>query len=412
MKKNKSFIIACMMLIVGTVMLFGSSYSLITNEVVTEETFSFDVVNFDVEFQDSKKININGLPIEDEEGLKGEEYTFVVNNNSSFDVNYRLDIIENSPFTMSDVIRYTYSINDSEYSEIYNLKDNYTVRQNRVLKHGEKDIYKIKLWLSIEADETYMNKKFSASINLNATANEFKYATNVIEHLTNKKQDGLKLVDGVYRYVLKESLNYVWFNCKDNYTKGEDYCEKWRIIGSFDNVWNDVDEYKMLKITSNDIYDKVVFNNKEMNGDYKNSYINNYANGYYYDTLNEQAKELIIKSRFYIGDSACTNYSTSLSEEKSDIYYAYVGLLNPSDYLYLGKNNWLKIDGDIMLLNKNDGKVNILNNDITQKESDKDYSFMPVVNLKPDVSIVSGDGSVNSPYELGIKYPLNYGSVK
>jgi len=412
MKKNKSFIIACMMLIVGTVMLFGSSYSLITNEIVTEETFSFDVVNFDVEFQDSKKININGLPIEDEEGLKGEEYIFVVNNNSSFDVNYRLDIIENSPFTMSDVIRYTYSINDSEYSEIYNLKDNYTVRQNRVLKHGEKDIYKIKFWLSIEADETYMNKKFSASISLNATANEFKYATNVIEHLTNKKQDGLKLVDGVYRYVLKESLNYVWFNCKDNYTKGEDYCEKWRIIGSFDNVWNDVDEYKMLKITSNDIYDKVVFNNKEMNGDYKNSYINNYANGYYYDTLNEQAKELIIKSRFYIGDSACTNYSTSLSEEKSDIYYAYVGLLNPSDYLYLGRNNWLKIDGDIMLLNKNDDKVNILNNDITQKESDKDYSFMPVVNLKPDVSIVSGDGSVNSPYELGIKYPLNYGSVK
>ena len=166
------------MLSVGTILLFSSSYSLITGNV-TEESYGFNVASFDVEFLDKTKISLNGVPTSDEEGMKtSKEFTFTVNNTSNNDVNYRLDIIENSVYKMDDVIKYAYSVNDGAYSDIYLLSKNYTLNQNRVLQKGAKDTYKIKLWLSLDADERYMNKKFSAMISLSATQNEYKYATN------------------------------------------------------------------------------------------------------------------------------------------------------------------------------------------------------------------------------------------
>ena len=410
MKKNKMFIIASMVLTLGIVMLLGSSYSMINGEM-TDAGYSFNVAEFNVEFLDSKSISVNGIPVTDEEGLKNsKEFTFTVSNKSNHDVNYKLDIIENSMDTMSEVIRYAYSLNDVSNNNIYTLSDNYTLNQNRVLKSGAKDVYKLKVWLSIDADERYMNKKFSATISLLATANDYKYATNVIEKLGNMNSDGVKKVENNYYYASKDSLNYVWFNCMDGYGKGEDYCEKWRIIGSFDNTMENVNtNYNMLKIMRDDAYSEVTYNNEELNGNYPNSYINTYANGMYYDMLNNQNKELIVKAKWNIGNTKGTNYSTSFNEEKTNIYYNYVGLLNVSDYLAINSNGWLDKVNDLVLLNKDDDMNYILNKMLIKENTSKELSFYPVVYLKPDVSILSGDGSINMPYELGIRYALNYG---
>lgn len=407
--KNKRLFLTSMILVLGIVMLLGSSYSLIVNGNVTENGYSFQVANFDVEFLDNTQITISSLPTNDEDGLKNsKEFTFTVNNSSNHDVNYRLDMIENSSFPMKDVIKYVYSINDSTYSEINILGDNYTINQNKVLKKGMKDVYKLKIWLSIDADETYMNKKFSASILLSATSNDYKYATNVVEILGNNNQDGIKNINGDYRYLDKESLNYAWFNCEDNYTKGKDYCEKWRIIGSFDNLFENGNKtYKMLKIMRDNPYDNVSFNNEINIGRYNNSYIETFANGSYYDKLNHQAKNLLIKARWNIGDTPGSSYSTTLMDEKNNYYYAEIGLLNVSDYLFLEKNSWLNVE-NVLSLNKDGESVNILGNEINKGNSMDDYAFVPVVYLKPDVSIVGGNGSFEMPYELAIKFPINY----
>ena len=132
MKKNKMFIVASMVLTLGIVMLLGSSYSMINGEM-TETGYSFDVAEFNVEFLDSKSISVNGIPVTDEEGLKNsKEFTFTVNNKSNHDVNYKLDILENSMDTMSEVIRYTYSLNDIASDNIYTLGDNYTLNQRLI----------------------------------------------------------------------------------------------------------------------------------------------------------------------------------------------------------------------------------------------------------------------------------------
>ena len=392
-------------------MLFGSSYSLITNNLTSNETYGFDIANFNVSFIDNTSISLSGIPTSDEEGFKNsKEFTFSVKNSSDYDVNYRLDIIDKSIINMSDIIRYSYSINDGEYSEVLSLKYDYTVMQNRILKVNEIDNYKIKMWLSLTADETYMNKEFQASISLSATGEDYKYASSVIRSLADNNLDSVVKLDNEYRYSNYDSANYLWFNCQDGFTKGDDYCEKWRIIGSFNNKWEKGrNEYLSLKIVRDEPYDEVAFNNEEMMGDYDKSYISTFANGAYYDLLNEEYKNYILRARWYIGKTNSLNFNESKVLEKEKEYYGYVGLMNVSDYLYI-KDTWNNNYQDILTINKNNDEVNVIKNGIVTMNSLSVIKFVPCVYLKPDISILSGTGTIDSPYEIGVKYPMNYGN--
>ena len=407
--KNKMTLIALLVFGLGTVLLLGTSYSLIMNNIVSSESYGFNVANFDVSFTDDTKITVSGIPTSDDDGIKNsKEYVFKINNNSDYDINYRLDILENSAIKMGEVIHYAFSVNDSEYSKVLSLKDNITLKQNKLLQVNSTDVYKVKIWLSEDADESYMNKSFSATIVLSATQNEYKYASSVIERLANNNQDNVVSIFGGYRYNKKDSPNYVWFNCENGFTKGEDYCEKWRIIGSFDNTSEKaIENYKSLKIISTKVFDDVSYNNDEKIGNYDESYINTFANGSYFDQLDEDTQKLILKAKWNIGEVHGNTYENAKEEEKSNTYFAYIGLANISDYLYLKEESFIYGDNSL-LLNKTNGTVNILGDNVTEGENDKNYHFVPCLYLRGDVSITSGDGSIDDPYELGIKYPMNY----
>ena len=389
-------------------MLLGSSYSLITGNLVSSETYSFDVANFNVQFSDNKEISMSGIPEDDTSGLKNsKEITFTISNSSDYDVNYRLDIIENNAFNMSKVIHYVYSINNESYSDVLNLGEYSTISQNRVLKVNEKDTYRIKMWLSIDADEEFMNKTFSANIALTATQNEYKYATNVIEKLAINKQDNVTLTGEDYRY-LKGDNNYIWFNCQDNFSSGDDYCEKWQIIGSFKNKKeNSRNEYMMLKIFRNKSVDSITFNNSEKTSDYDNSYVETFANGLYYDKLTDTSKKYIMRAKWNIGSTKGTNYNMAIQDERMKVYYGNIGLLNVSDYLYIKNDSYIQ-EENMMFINKNSKDINVLKNTLVSKEANDSYAFVPCVYLRPDISIIKGDGSINNPYEITIKYPMNY----
>ena len=251
-----------------------------------------------------------------------------------------------------------------------------------------------------------MNKHFSASIILSATQNEYKYASSVIEKLGNNNQDNVIKVDNGYRYNKIDSLNYLWFNCQEGFSKGEDYCEKWRIIGSFNNKSEKSNtEYPSLKIISTKSFDNISYNSEE-NNNFDESYINSFANGYYYDKLNSQTQKLILKARWNIGDVKSNNYTDVLKEESNINYYANIALPNISDYLYLQNESFL--GNNYMFLNKTNGNVNVFDGKISNGRNEIEYAFVPCLYLRADVSIISGDGSDSNPYEIAIKYPLNY----
>ena len=406
--KNMMSKVALLVLGLGTVMLLGTSYSLINNSLVSDETFGFEVANFDVSFNDNNKISISSIPQDDTDGIKNSaEYTFDVKNNGDHDINYRLDIVLNGTDEMKNYIHYVYSINGEEYSDVLSLSNNSTVKQNKTLTKKSKDIYKLKLWLSIDADESFMNKSFSANIILNASLNDYKYAFNVIEKLGLNKQDSVEYVNGDYRYSKKDAPNYVWFNCKDGFTTGADYCEKWRIIGSFDNKSEkSKEEYPSLKIVSTKVINDITYNNEVKTGSYDDSYVDTYANGFYYDSLEEEAQKLVLKARWNIGEVKSTTLLESTKEELSMYYYANIALPNLSDYIYLQDESFFP--SNIMFLNKTNGNVNVLGNTIINADNYYNYGFLPCLYLRGDVSITSGDGTADNPYELMVKYPLNY----
>ena len=393
-------------------MMFGTSYSLIVHEAIVGKEYVFNISGNNITFVDNLEIAINTRAKDDNiETIDSNEYYFTVFNNNDFDINYRLDILESDLINLGKNIHYTYNLNNDEYVSYKDLEKDITIKQNKVLKRKQKDIYKLRIWLSSDVDKKYLDRKVSAVITLSATKKDSKYATNVVEEIENSNPNSVTFIDNSYRYI--GSDNYVWFNCRDNYTSGDDYCEKWRIIGSFDNKVENSDKvYKSLKITSNKVFSVVPFNNDDSTNKYDNSYINSYANGYYYDLLNNSAKDLIQKSQFFFGDTPNLNYDNAMYSERGNNIYTNVGLLNISDYLYLGFDKWLINSPNIMTISKNNDLVNVVNKNIIKMPDKIAYSFVPVVYLRSDVSFNSGDGSFDSPYELVIKYPLNLGSSK
>ena len=195
--------------------------------------------------------------------------------------------------------------------------------------------------------------------------------------------------------------NYVSFNCH----KKE--CEKWRILGVFDkknsNSYNTLPSIKLIKDTP---IDKINYNNEDLNGNYDKSYINTYLNGVYYDNLDNQSKKIMINTDWNIG--SIRNIGLYEEDEVSNKMIANIGLLSPSDYLYLKDNSWIKLDKAVFL-NKIGKNVLIFDSQMKEGNNYQEYNIYPCVYLRGDVSVISGDGTINNPYSLDIVYPLNYG---
>ncbi len=343
-------------------MLFGSSYSLIISNTNSKNIF---VIN------DNNQIYNNSIEIRNNDN----KFIVYVNNNSNNDINYRLDIDN----ILGKNIEYTILLNNN-YLDENKTNSNYTINQNKVLKSKNIDTYEIKL---TKGNIT------SLVFNIYATNAIDKYANDVIIKLANNNE--LIKENDNYRYKGINPNNYIVFNN-----------ELWRIIGLFKN-----DNYYNLKIIKDKESDMTSFNNLELNGDFDNSFINTYLNGSYYEKLDDNYRKMIMKYNFNIGNTSSNNFIDSLKNEKKKTYNTYIGLINPSDYLYLQNNNWMKYDNKILLLNKNNEFVNIINNEIEKASSIEELYYIPCLYLRSDVSIIKGVGTILNPYEIKILYPLN-----
>ncbi len=155
--------------------------------------------------------------------------------------------------------------------------------------------------------------------------------------------------------------------------------------------------------------------------------------------LNEEAKEMMQSAVWYLGSPSDTDYNSFYNEERSENVYqnnptrwvGNVGLIYPSDYLYaVGETdnlnrtnclnfadwtanscyqeNWLNINEMRTItaskFNQNDVWT-IYHNGIYKSFADyllahKKMTISPVVYLKNEVNILSGEGTQNEPFEI------------
>ncbi len=438
---------------ISVLVLVGSSYALIQRVLIGTNTYSMTTGNFVVEFENNNEITLsNQMPIYDNVGMSsGDEFIFSVTNTGNYISNYALKIEEVSTDILGEVIRYAVNYGDGySYENVHSLVNNQYIIQNKSLEVGGTDNYRLRFWLDIDASENYVEKTFSAKVVIEATQDEYKYGTNVLQAIYNQEdKEGLVAINNSgtlaseideireYRYSGANPKNYVWFNCENGYTSGSEHCEKWRIIGSFYNTYeNGVGTYRMLKIVRDEAlsttqkYNSNTGNAANYEGSSLEEYLNGTTSSKYYYTLSSDTKNLIMKAKWNIGEALNTNNAiNNYTNEVNKIVYDNVGLINASDFGYASDNtlwetalntedtftstnNYLYQENSMILNTPSltgTKMYYILSTGLTEGNTSTAYNVRPTVYLRPDVSIINGYGTSEEPYELSIKYPMNYG---
>ena len=259
--------------------------------------------------------------------------------------------------------------------------------------------------------------------------------------------------DNNIRYIGANPNNYVYFNCSDYNNQSDSTCEKWRIIGIFNNVAkSDGTKENLIKIIKDESIADTAWDSNNVN-DWSTASLQQNLNGgaYYNTTLKNDATRNAIESVIWNlgGISSATALKKALTknfyeyENGDNVYSTHattwtgkIALMYPSDYgyataggsttkrltclstalfswsgstysdckdnnyLFNGDFQWLlapySATDDASLVLSDSGYV-IFNTSYTL------YTVRPVLYFKSNVTVKSGDGSSNSPYQLGIK---------
>lgn len=124
--------------------------------------------------------------------------------------------------------------------------------------------------------------------------------------------------------------------------------------------------------------------------------IGEYLNNTYYKSIKNN--DLIVKSSYGIGSNTLDNLDYTAVYSKTNTFN--IGMLTLGDMFISDTKNVLTMNRGIessMIINVINKDGNVFGDLIASK-----YEVRPTMYLKGDISIVSGDGSIDSPYELGV----------
>lgn len=225
--------------------------------------------------------------------------------------------------------------------------------------------------------------------------------------------------------------NWIYFNCKDE--KDVSTCEKWRIVS-----YQYTDGGGNLLLISEDLRDvHYVGEDADTIHTSGKELINNYNKLYYDELLSDSAKSLIKKTKYYTGNlesdgSYEVTFSNGVYQHKTywnlssignkyeesytshlnvrewfeastnedicpngqELYSSYSVDIN--EIKFSECNNWLN-DGSFFVLNNGAfvGELGTISTNGSPVDGER-----PVVTLKDDAQIISGDGSISNPYVL------------
>lgn len=297
---------------------------------------------------------------------------------------------------------------------------------------------------------TINNKYTSCTLNYTNSTSKVNLASYIIS-LSGKTQGTGKVVnENGYRYEGKDPNNYVWFNN-----------ELWRIIGVFDSATHGIEKKNLVKIIRSDVLDGLVWSKSDIN-DWTQSTLNKLLNNNYYNRTNAMSsgnchasstaqgicdysqngimtkyRGMIEKVTWHLGGystNAATVDSFYTAERGTTVYNGnatsttgYIGLIYPSDYGYsvLSSSCARTTNLNSYFLNTCAGQSWMYGKGhmwtISPYSDASNYAFYlhyegsvkyfyprvgsgirPVLYLKNATYKVSGNGTIDSPYILGL----------
>ena len=177
MKNKKKDLVLILIVFILLIAIVGISYALLTKNIVgSSNKVIYKVGDLDVKLDDSSSKDIsltNAIPQEDSEGLGGEPYSFLLINNGTTDLKYTIYLeddkeAKNKCGTDCELVPYKFIrynlASDSESLKTSNLSTTSNALYTGTIKSKATDKFNLRVWLSIDADNTTMNKYYFGKI--------------------------------------------------------------------------------------------------------------------------------------------------------------------------------------------------------------------------------------------------------
>ena len=392
--KKKQIIVTALLIAVCLVTLIGSSYALFTKTLSSTKKISVQAGTLKVDFAEGNRINLlNVAPMSDSDGMNTTPYTFTITNSGSVAAYYTIRNEEDSSNTLNNkYIKYRL-ISDNYDSGIKTLdtmgSGYYILSSENTLAVGKSITYKLYLWLSSEANNDAQNKTYQSKIVVQSTTNSISdtVATTLLKGVGDK--GSIDASDPEQTFITgTDPNNYIWYSGK-----------LWRAV-SIDSSDNSVKIMTQWNVAS-------INNNNSNNSEFKNSYVEQWLNDTTVDGFLGNLRE---PEKFIKTDSVWNATMTTeiTKPAKTTMIKDTVGLINLYEYImttrkantltgYL-KNNLIWIVSSPYASTK----VNYIdfNGGYGSYQTGSTFGIRPVVNLKSNIKVVSGNGTSNDPYRL------------
>ena len=399
-KKNKVIVLLISILII-IILAIILSYALFSTTLSGNENI-VRVGTLDLILNEtSEGLNLSDVVgVSDEEGMSSSPSTFELVNNGNKAVDYTIYLddmnIESTEKRMEDkYLKYNLVKNDaaSGAKSLASMGSN----PNRVLDTGTisgngKNTYKLNLWITDELDGGYLGTVFKGKLRVVVKQSEGSIASDTI--LANVGDNGSTYDDGTDTFITgTDPNNYVWYSGK-----------LWRAVSVNK-------EAKTTKLVTQWNISAISYN-PENNSSFEGSYMKDWLN----DTSVDGFLGNLRNYENYIDTNSKWDASTDDSELGSvqkpngtTMVEDAVGLLNTYEYQSSnngGTDGYLNNELDWWTLTPNDKSfVNYLH--VTGDFNTNGFyspstatGVRPSINLKSDVKIVDGDGTVSNPYRL------------
>ena len=387
-----------------TIISLGSAYAVFTSVSKSADYNVIKVGTLNIDFGEdsSNNINLSGqYPMSDEEGLKLTPYVFTIKNTGSLAADYEVFIQDDTDMINSeeencaniqlnkDYIRY--KLDTAAPANLSSIADsNYKIATGS-LEAGGSVTYTLYVWIREGVGNDVLNKHYHGKIVVNGLNSQGDPVSDVVlENLGNK---GSTFDDGTDTFITGEDPNnYIWYSGK-----------LWRAV----SVNNEVKTTKLVTQWNISAINYNASGNKDFEGSYMEDWLNDTSVDGFLGNLRDYENFIVTDSVWDATLDATALGSITRPNGKTTVT-APVGLLNMYEYqesfrgttygngylnngLYWWTLTPYSTSNVRYVFNRGDAYSN---------DPARAYGVRPSINLKSNVKIVDGDGTVDNPYRL------------
>ena len=336
----------------------------------------------------------NAVGISDSKGMSLDGSTFELRNNGNKAVDYTIYLDDNTigeTDTRIDDKYLKYNLNKNGTDSGATLLTKTGVNPNRVLDSGTiegkgTNKYKLNLWITDEVDGNYSGQVFSGKLRVEVSQEKDKSVAVVL--MNNIGDNGNTYDDGEDTFIIgTDPNNYIWYSGK-----------LWRAV-SVNN------EAKTVKLVTQWNISSINYSNGStaFEGSYMEMWLNDTTVDGFLGNLRDYEKFIVTDAKW---DATMDNRDLgSITRPNGEsVSTNAVGLLNIYEYQSSnngGTNGYL--NNRLLWYTLTSDSSNILAINISGYVNNN-YLYSggvrPSINLKSNVKIVNGDGTIDNPYRL------------